>query len=86
MQPQGILAAPATGGGQRVRAPQQQQWQRMLQHAQTRAERARAQARAARRLRQRKLRAVVAAAAEVGVVVKMLPVVEWQKWYHEMLA
>jgi hypothetical protein len=50
------------------------------------AARAAAKARAARLLRHRKLRAVVAAAAEVGVVVKMLPAVEWQKWYHELLA
>jgi hypothetical protein len=40
----------------------------------------------AKRARRRGLREVVAAAAEVGVVVKRLPVVEWQQWYHEMLA
>jgi hypothetical protein len=79
-EPQGMLAAtgdvagPATGAAAAAAVAEQVM----------RARRARAQARAA--LRERKLRAVAAAAAEVGVVVKMLPALEWQKWYHEMLA
>jgi hypothetical protein len=31
------------------------------------------------------LEAVAARAAEVGVDVKLLPVVAWESWYHEML-
>jgi hypothetical protein len=42
-------------------------------------------ARAAQQQCAQQLRAVADAAAGVGVVIKLLPAVAWQRWYHEIL-
>jgi hypothetical protein len=49
------------------------------------AKRRERRARATQQERAERLRAVADAAAGVGVVVKLLPAVAWQQWYHDML-